>query len=75
MEIMQRLATKTLVVTTNVAAVHQWMQEILDKTDLTEEQVGEYTGERKIVRDVTVCTYQVLTYRPDKEGPFPISTC
>ena len=71
MEIMQRLATKTLVVTTNVAAVHQWMQEILDKTDLTEEQVGEYTGERKIVRDVTVCTYQVLTYRPDKEGPFP----
>ncbi|MDD3056728.1 MAG: helicase-associated domain-containing protein [Sphaerochaeta sp.] len=71
MEIMQRLATKTLVVTTNVAAVHQWMQEILDKTDLTEEQVGEYTGERKDPRDVTVCTYQVLTYRPDKEGPFP----
>lgn len=71
MEIMQRLATKTLVVTTNVAAVHQWMQEILDKTDLTEEQVGEYTGERKDPREVTVCTYQVLTYRPDKEGPFP----
>lgn len=71
MKIMQRLATKTLVVTTNVAAVHQWMQEILDKTDLTEEQVGEYTGERKDPRDVTVCTYQVLTYRPDKEGPFP----
>jgi DNA excision repair protein ERCC-3 len=71
MEIMQRLATRTLVVTTNVAAVHQWMQEILDKTDLKEEQVGEYTGERKDPREVTVCTYQVLTYRPDKEGPFP----
>ena len=71
MQIMQRLCTRTLVVTTNVAAVHQWMQEIQDKTTLGSDQIGEYTGERKDPRDVTVCTYQVLTYRPDKEGPFP----
>ncbi len=71
MHIMERLSTKTLVVTTNVAAVHQWINEILDKTTLTKDQIGEYTGERKESKDVTVCTYQVLTYRPDKEGPFP----
>ncbi len=71
MNIMQRLSTKTLVVTTNVAAVHQWIAEILDKTTLTEEQVGEYTGAKKESKDIMVCTYQVLTYRPDKEGPFP----
>lgn len=71
MQIMSQLQTKTLIVTTNIAAVHQWRDEILDKMDLNTEQIGEYTGERKEPRDVTVCTYQVLTYRPDKEGPFP----
>ncbi|MDD3902175.1 MAG: DNA repair helicase XPB [Sphaerochaeta sp.] len=71
MNIMTQLQTRTLVVTTNVAAVHQWMSEILDKMDLQPDQVGEYTGERKDPREVTVCTYQVLTYRPDKDGPFP----
>ena len=71
MQIMSLLQTKTLIVTTNIAAVHQWRDEILDKTDLKCEQIGEYTGERKEPREVTVCTYQVLTYRPDKEGPFP----
>ncbi len=71
MQIMSQLKTKTLIVTTNIAAVHQWQDEILDKTDLTREQVGEYTGDKKDPREVTVCTYQVLTYRPDKEGPFP----
>ncbi len=71
MQIMSLLQTKTLIVTTNIAAVHQWRDEILDKMDLKVEQIGEYTGERKEPKDVTVCTYQVLTYRPDKEGPFP----
>jgi len=71
MQIMSQLQTKTLIVTTNIAAVHQWRDEILDKTNLKREQIGEYTGERKEPREVTVCTYQVLTYRPDKEGPFP----
>ena len=44
---MKRLSMRTLIVTTNVAAVHQWIAEILDKTTLTEEEVGEYTGDRK----------------------------
>jgi DNA excision repair protein ERCC-3 len=71
MTVMSELKTRTLIVTTNVAAVHQWISEIIDKMSLTPEQVGEYTGEKKDPREVTVCTYQVLTYRPDKTGPFP----
>jgi len=43
----------------------------LDKTTLKKDQVGEYTGEKKESKEVIVCTYQVLTYRPDKDGPFP----
>ena len=70
LEIMSRLKTNTLVVTTNVAAVHQWMNEILDKTTLTVDEVGEYTGNLKEQKQVTVCTYQVLTYRKSKTAPF-----
>ncbi len=76
MEIMRRLKTTTLILTTNVAAVHQWIAEIGDKLSLscsdgTENSViGEYTGMRKEIRDITVCTYQMLTYRKDKDGPF-----
>lgn len=50
MEIMSRLSTRTLILTTNVAAVHQWIAEIRDKTDLSADQVGEYTGEKKEIK-------------------------
>ncbi|MGP1587430.1 MAG: DNA repair helicase XPB [Treponemataceae bacterium] len=69
--IMNRLQTNTLIVTTNISAVHQWIDELLDKTELTEEQIGEYTGEEKVIKPVTVATYQVLTWRPDKNSSFP----
>lgn len=65
------IGRKTLVVTTNVAAVHQWMDELADKTDLAAEDVGEYTGIRKEVRPVTIATYQVLVWRPDKDSDYP----
>ena len=71
MTIMEALQTSTLVITTNISAVHQWMNELLDKTELTEEQIGEYTGENKVIRPVTVATYQVLTWRPDKDSTYP----
>ncbi|RLS85434.1 MAG: DEAD/DEAH box helicase, partial [Planctomycetota bacterium] len=61
----------TLVLTTGVTAVKQWRREILDKTDLTEELVGEYTGETKLIKPVTVATYQILSHREDKSGDFP----
>ncbi|MCK9548236.1 MAG: helicase-associated domain-containing protein [Sphaerochaeta sp.] len=70
MRIMERLATRTLIVTTNVAAVRQWKSELLDKSSLGEGEIGEYSGDRKEVRSVTICTYQVLTWRREKEGPF-----
>ncbi len=69
--ILSKLATRTLVITTNVASVHQWVNEIADKTTLNRDEIGEYTGENKSAKKVTVCTYQVLTWRPDKIGPFP----
>ena len=61
----------TLIVTTNVAAVHQWIDELLDKTTLTREEIGEYTGTRKEVKPITVATYQILVWRASKDGPFP----
>ena len=61
----------TLILTPNTVAVRQWIAELLDKTTLTPDQVGEYTGERKDIRPVTVTTYQMLTYRPSEDGEFP----
>ncbi len=70
-DILTKLSTRTLVITTNVASVHQWVNEIADKTTLSSDEIGEYTGENKSAKKVTVCTYQVLTWRADKIGPFP----
>lgn len=71
MDVMSKLQTRTLILTTNVSAVHQWIDEILDKTDIPAENIGEYTGARKEIKPITVCTYQVMTWRPDKDGDFP----
>lgn len=70
-EIMSRLKTKTLILTTNISAVHQWIDELLEKTNLTSQDIAEYTGEEKTIKSVTVATYQILTWRPDKVGPYP----
>ncbi len=67
---MERLQTQTLILTTNTVALRQWKSELLDKTTLTEDQVGEYSGDVKQIRPVTMATYQVLTYRKTKDGPF-----
>lgn len=71
LNIMQEIKTRTLILAPNVAAVHQWIRELLEKTTLSAEMIGEYTGEKKEIKPVTVCTYQVLTWRPDKTGDFP----
>ncbi len=62
--------THTLVLTTNTVALRQWRHELLDKTGLTEEQIGEYSGDTKEIKPITIATYQVLTYRKSKDGPF-----
>jgi DNA excision repair protein ERCC-3 len=61
----------TLVLTTSITAVKQWHREILERTDLGEDQVAEYTGESKDIAPVTLATYQIVTHRPDKDGEFP----
>jgi len=71
MLIMSMLKTNTLILTTNVAAVHQWIEELLDKTHLTKDQIAEYSGDSKSVAPVTVATYQIVSWRPDRNGAFP----
>jgi DNA excision repair protein ERCC-3 len=61
----------TLVLTTSITAVKQWIREIIDKTDLDEKDVTEYSGEIKRIGPVTVATYQIVTHRPDKKEDFP----
>jgi DNA excision repair protein ERCC-3 len=68
---MAAVGRSTLILTPNTVAVRQWISELLDKTTLTADQVGEYTGERKDIRPITVTTYQMLTYRPSDTSDFP----
>ena len=58
-------ATKatTLILVTNTVAARQWRDELLRRTSLTEEEIGEYSGAKKEVRPVTIATYQVMTTR------------
>ena len=51
----------TLILVTNTVSAHQWRTELLKRTTLTEEEIGEYSGQRKEIRPVTIATYQVLT--------------
>ncbi|MDR2178267.1 MAG: DEAD/DEAH box helicase [Treponema sp.] len=71
MTVMSLLKTNTLILTPNVAAVHQWIEELLDKTSLEPENIAEYTGDSKSVAPVTIATYQIITWRPDRGGDFP----
>ncbi|MBI5488149.1 MAG: helicase-associated domain-containing protein [Deltaproteobacteria bacterium] len=68
---MARLRSRTLVLTTSTVAVHQWMDELRDKTRLDPDDIGEYTGACKDLKPVTVATYQMLTHRASREGDFP----
>ncbi|MFP4619026.1 MAG: DNA repair helicase XPB [Spirochaetaceae bacterium] len=71
LKVMELVKTCTLILAPNTAAVHQWIDEIDDKTNIDREWIGEYTGEKKQIRPITVATYQILTWRADKEGEFP----
>src|SRR5947199_2261284 len=59
----------TLILVTNTVAGRQWKRELIARTSLTEAEIGEYSGERKEIRPVTIATYQVLTTR--RGGTFP----
>lgn len=66
---MVQLGMRTLILCTGHTALQQWKREILDRTTLTEEHVGEYTADVKELRPVTLTTYQILTWRKDKHSP------
>jgi DNA excision repair protein ERCC-3 len=68
---MVRLGMRTLVVCTGTTALQQWKREIVARTNLTEEQVGEYSADKKELRPVTLTTYQLLTWRKDRHGVPP----
>jgi DNA excision repair protein ERCC-3 len=66
---MARAGAHTLVLVTNIVAARQWRAELLSRTSLTDAEVGEYSGERKDIRPVTIATYQILVSR--RRGLFP----
>ncbi|MBU5672865.1 DNA repair helicase XPB [Paenibacillus brevis] len=67
---MERLQCETLILTSNVTSVRQWIHEIEAKTTLPRESVGEYTGLHKQITPVTVSTYQILTHRDRASNEF-----
>ncbi len=67
---MARLGMKTLILCTNTTALRQWRDEILARSTLEPEEVGEYSGESKEIRPVTLSTYQMLTWRRSKDSAF-----
>ncbi len=71
MAAMSKTMSQTLILTTNVVATRQWIAELLDKTTLTKDMVGEYNGTSKTIKPVTVATYQILTYRKRKTEEYP----
>jgi len=68
---MARVKAQTLILATNIIALRQWIQEILDKTNITPDQISEYSGELKTLGPITVATYQILTWRKKKGDEFP----
>jgi DNA excision repair protein ERCC-3 len=66
---MAEASATTLILVTNTVAGRQWKRELIARTSLTEDEIGEYSGERKEIRPVTIATYQILTTR--RGGVFP----
>jgi DNA excision repair protein ERCC-3 len=66
---MAQAKATTLILVTNTVSARQWRDELLRRTTLTEDEIGEYSGARKEVRPVTIATYQVLTTK--RKGVYP----
>ncbi|MEO5711708.1 MAG: DNA repair helicase XPB, partial [Nocardioidaceae bacterium] len=60
---MAQVKATTLILVTNTVSARQWKDELLRRTTLTEDEIGEYSGTRKEIRPVTIATYQVMTTR------------
>ncbi|GLY35497.1 helicase [Amycolatopsis sp. NBRC 101858] len=64
---MAQAQATTLILVTNTVAGRQWKRELIARTSLTEEEIGEYSGEKKEIRPVTIATYQVITRKTKGE--------
>src|ERR1700710_2875116 len=64
---MAKAGATTLILVTNTVAGRQWKRELMARTSLTESEIGEYSGEKKEIRPVTIATYQVMTTRRNGE--------
>ncbi len=70
MAAMAAVGAHTLVLAPNTVALRQWRREILDKTNINEDQIGEYSGTVKEIKPITLTTYQIMTYRAAKGEDF-----
>lgn len=68
--VMDVLKTQTLILVTNTVALRQWRDELIDKTSIDPEDIGEFSGENKIIKPVTIATYNILTYKKNKNADF-----
>src|SRR4051794_14208976 len=66
---MAQAQATTLILVTNTVAGRQWKRELIARTSLTADEIGEYSGERKEIRPVTIATYQVITRKTRGESP------
>ncbi|WP_027928407.1 DNA repair helicase XPB [Amycolatopsis benzoatilytica] len=64
---MAHASATTLILVTNTVAGRQWKRELVARTSLTEDEIGEYSGEKKEIRPVTIATYQVVTRKTKGE--------
>jgi DNA excision repair protein ERCC-3 len=71
LRVMEMVGQTTLILATSLTSVKQWRRELLDKTTLRADEIAEYTGERKDTGPVTLTTYQILSWRADREGESP----
>lgn len=69
--VMKQYGCETLILTSNSTSASQWKRELIEKTTLDPELIGEYGQVSKEVRPVTIATYQMLTYRAAADGPMP----
>jgi DNA excision repair protein ERCC-3 len=67
--VMARTRRTTLILVTNTVSARQWRDELLARTTLTADEIGEYSGAHKEIRPVTIATYQVLTMK--RKGVHP----
>jgi DNA excision repair protein ERCC-3 len=68
--VLERVGAQALILSSNITALRQWRRELLEKAAVDEGLIGEYSGEEKQIRPITLTTYQMLTYRRSRTGEF-----